>query len=500
MRWLAALVVVTAACEAPVVPVGARFGAEVCDKTPCNDGNSCTEDHCDPTRGCQFTPRDGQPCGDGAPCLVTPVCDGSVCKGPAGFWRIPALVAKTTDDVLHGLCATPDGGFAAVGEVRQSEILGISQTENLFLRVAPDGTLAAQTVMTGKEHDDALFDVARLPDGRYLGVGKEAAMQHAQDVTPVSNIAWAVLDDHGVGQARVAKTPALRSLAAVAIAQDGSPLAVGRSDGQGLIVRFFKDLQEVQWAIAVPGPTQQEELLGVAEVRDAAVGWLAVGYAKSGVTARGVLQRIGPEGPTQSSEIVPQGLGLILVQVVPLADGGSVVLGRADATHWPGWPETTRLFLARTDASLQVAWQRIGPVGQIANDLVQWPGDGPLTVAMATTGPSAALQRWDLQGHGGVLRTGFATAPTALAVLAGDRLGMVSNGSYSGQMDSFVERTDPWGAESCADSGICAARTATACAAGCGGGDCRADVGCVTGPVDPSACSVDAACPPGGCP
>jgi hypothetical protein len=500
MRWLATWVLVTAACEAPVVPVGVRFGAEACAKTPCDDGNPCTDDRCDPTRGCQFTPRDGQPCGDAAPCLVTPVCAGSVCKGPAALWRVPTLVAKTTDDVLHGLCATPDGGFVAVGAVRQPEILGLSQTENLFLRVAPDGTLAAQTIMTGKEHDDALFDVARLPDGRYLGVGEEASLQNALDVTPVSNIAWAVLDDHGVGQARVAKTPAFRSLAAVAIAQDGSPLSVGRSDGQGLIVRFFKDLQDVQWAIALPGPTQHAELLGVAAVHDAAVGWLAVGYAKTGATPTGLLQRIGPVGPTQAIEIVPQGLGLILEQVVPLTDGGSVVLGRADATHWPGWPETTRLFLARTDASLQVVWQRIGPVGQIANDVVQWPGDGPLTVAMATTGASAALQRWDLQGHGGVLRTGFATEPTALAVLAGDRLGIVSNGSFSGQMDSFLERADPWGAESCVSSGSCAAKAATACASGCAGGDCRAEVGCATGPVDPSACTANAACAEGGCP
>ena len=59
-------------------------GACVGDPLPCDDGNGCTADTCDPTSGiCTSEPADG-PCDDGAPCTAGDQCqDGACVPGPA---------------------------------------------------------------------------------------------------------------------------------------------------------------------------------------------------------------------------------------------------------------------------------------------------------------------------------------------------------------------------------------------------------------------------------
>ena len=53
--------------------------------SPCDDGDPCTADVCDPTEGCVHTPSEGLPCDDGDPCTLSDVCDGGACAGiPAG--------------------------------------------------------------------------------------------------------------------------------------------------------------------------------------------------------------------------------------------------------------------------------------------------------------------------------------------------------------------------------------------------------------------------------
>ena len=56
------------------------------DRNPvdCNDGNECTADSCDPTNGCENTPRLGEACDDGALCTGSDTCDANgQCSGPA---------------------------------------------------------------------------------------------------------------------------------------------------------------------------------------------------------------------------------------------------------------------------------------------------------------------------------------------------------------------------------------------------------------------------------
>ncbi len=45
----------------------------------CDDGNPCTENHCDPETGCIFPPLDGVPCDDGDACTTGNVCDDGEC-------------------------------------------------------------------------------------------------------------------------------------------------------------------------------------------------------------------------------------------------------------------------------------------------------------------------------------------------------------------------------------------------------------------------------------
>jgi hypothetical protein len=51
---------------------------------PCDDGNPCTDDACDPLAGCQFTPNQA-PCDDGNACTPTDLCDGGQCSGSGGL-------------------------------------------------------------------------------------------------------------------------------------------------------------------------------------------------------------------------------------------------------------------------------------------------------------------------------------------------------------------------------------------------------------------------------
>lgn len=50
----------------------------------CDDGNPCTQDACEPIRGCVFTPtRQGLSCDDGNTCTSDDVCDEGHCRGSA---------------------------------------------------------------------------------------------------------------------------------------------------------------------------------------------------------------------------------------------------------------------------------------------------------------------------------------------------------------------------------------------------------------------------------
>lgn len=52
-----------------------------CLTEPCDDSNPCTEDVCDPDKGCVFEPLDAVPCDDGKVCTTGDTCADGVCGG-----------------------------------------------------------------------------------------------------------------------------------------------------------------------------------------------------------------------------------------------------------------------------------------------------------------------------------------------------------------------------------------------------------------------------------
>jgi hypothetical protein len=65
-------------------------------KAPCEDNNPCTTDACDPKVGCSHTPEDKQACDDGNPCTVADACLQDKCK--AGAERVCDDKNVCTDD------------------------------------------------------------------------------------------------------------------------------------------------------------------------------------------------------------------------------------------------------------------------------------------------------------------------------------------------------------------------------------------------------------------
>jgi hypothetical protein len=57
--------------------LGACLGAGL---LPCNDGNPCTDNLCNPAAGCEFVPN-AEACDDGNACTLVDQCSGGACKG-----------------------------------------------------------------------------------------------------------------------------------------------------------------------------------------------------------------------------------------------------------------------------------------------------------------------------------------------------------------------------------------------------------------------------------
>ena len=81
----------------PVVCGSVPFGV------PCDDGNPCTDDACDPAVGCVYT-NNTNACDDGSACTRTDVCSGGVCVGGN------AVVCNALDQChTAGVCAPSSG-------------------------------------------------------------------------------------------------------------------------------------------------------------------------------------------------------------------------------------------------------------------------------------------------------------------------------------------------------------------------------------------------------
>jgi hypothetical protein len=86
-------------------PTGICFrstSAPACATDGCDDGDPCTDDLCDPSQGCVYTPN-FSPCDDGNACTTDDTCGGGTCHGG------PALVCNDNNPCSTDTCNPPVG-------------------------------------------------------------------------------------------------------------------------------------------------------------------------------------------------------------------------------------------------------------------------------------------------------------------------------------------------------------------------------------------------------
>jgi hypothetical protein len=88
-------------------PPTTSAGPTPCTPQTCDDGNPCTEDHCDVLVGCQHAPLTGPACDDGDPCTGGDHCIAGLCSGP----RIGCAATPRCPETCR------DDGFSCTDEV-----------------------------------------------------------------------------------------------------------------------------------------------------------------------------------------------------------------------------------------------------------------------------------------------------------------------------------------------------------------------------------------------
>jgi hypothetical protein len=82
----------------------------VCPPLNCDDGNTCTDDFCDPVLGCEHTNHsDGTPCSDGNACTQTDSCQNGSCVGsnPLPCTPLDDCHQAGACDPATGQCSNP---------------------------------------------------------------------------------------------------------------------------------------------------------------------------------------------------------------------------------------------------------------------------------------------------------------------------------------------------------------------------------------------------------
>ena len=97
--------------DADVCTVGDHCSDKSCkagpNKKPCDDGNPCTTDFCDPVDGCGAKATDGKPCDDGDACTGFDACLASSCKGFAKDCDDDNPCSKDTCNKEYGCVYVP---------------------------------------------------------------------------------------------------------------------------------------------------------------------------------------------------------------------------------------------------------------------------------------------------------------------------------------------------------------------------------------------------------
>ncbi|MCB9739172.1 MAG: hypothetical protein H6747_07885 [Deltaproteobacteria bacterium] len=445
----------------------------------CDDGKSCTHDHCASDAGCEHTAAAAATdCDDAGPCSLTAACDASGGCGSAKP-RLGSTLGAAVGGRMAGAALTADGiGLEAGGEALQASgplvpLLRVRDGRGgVIADHRPQGISGEVTAMVLDPGGPASV-YGHTGGGALLiahfGVGMTGAARWS------SNAKWTTL--------AAGDTP---RVVAATVVPSGWRVAVGtRLDGQGKPQGFAcrTAVNDVVGPLVTVGASPDGSRLD--GVRAVGTDALMVGQSGAVDTGLGWMVRQDGSGKTlwQQTHKPTSGLGGLRA-VVPLGAGS---LGAG----WAGKGGARRVWLVAVDDKGGALWSKEHPLlGGAARGLDLAADAVGGFVGLASLGVDdgqVGLFAIDAEGRLAWQRAASASSGHAARALhlslVGDLL-VAGAATVGGVERAEVIRTDAWGVGSCAGSGACLGLGAVACDDGkvCTADACDGAKGCVSAP------------------
>ena len=511
----------------------------------CQDGDVCTDDLCEPAKGCAPKNNTGD-CDDGNPCTLNGACkDGSCKPGPARYWDV--TIGSNLDDRATALATTADGGFWVLGG---SPVPGVNQTDGgksgsvIAARLAlvdVAGTVVKTTLQHAtewvagaggkqlrKDYGTVPIDLHTTRDGGALATASLASLQPEGAWPSIRGAAVTVAVDANekVGAPKLSGVPYYTDegietsaplpggvvlLAGAQGSGSGARLVWRTVAGDGTPLLHSADYDNTL-VTAVALPAGYSTFRPVAAVATTAHDVLLIGHARAAAAARDDVW-LGRFDPVKTSaktggkflaQEVHAGAGSRTLSDVARSPAGGWLVGGMSVAHgagnWDGW-------LARVDVGLQLTASRhFGGAGLDAVHGVRLaPAGGWLAWGRTASSGAGKVDGWLIavddslqplwqRTYGGKEDDDLVD----VAVLTGGELALLGNtrSKGAGGQDIWLIRGDPWGRLSCAEAGGCVKENVVSCddQDPCTADTCHKDKGC-THTASPTACAEHASCP-----
>ena len=485
------------------------------DAKDCEDGDICTDDLCEPAKGC-VNKNNASDCNDGNPCTLAGSCkDGSCQTGPGRFWDV--TLGDQADQQAIGILSRPDGGFHVVAATQVAKHI-----DTLVVAVDASGTATSKKVYSGGGKGGMVpHALVETKDGGFAVFGGFA--QYASGTPPLDTMAGlpgALFFDGAGGPGKLVEygtcggytcgsTTAFpwgadhvfvggvdhdkgQSVTAFAVDMKGSPVLHDSGKPYKFGEPKLGGLTGAHIAAGVSVDAKIVLLVGHATVD----GSNKQGFA--GVLRAGSGFSMGPWSKTYG------GAGDDgFAAGVRMPDGG-VLVGGWSSSHGAGGKDgwlvslddlgrvhNQRTFgLAKDDTFTRVVSDGRG--GWLATGSTASLGAGKKDGWLVAVDPD--LHPMWQQTYGGKEDDNLVD----LSVLAGGELALLGNtrSKGAGGQDIWLIRTDPWGRYSCGETGKCVTENVGTCddLDPCTVDTCDKDKGCIH-TSSPTACVELASCP-----
>ncbi len=460
--------------------------ADTCDKgkclpgklTACDDGNSCTTDSCDKTKGCVTAPASGAACDAGA-CTVGDKCQNGVCtSGQKGklFDTKFGLTGASTNWVTD-VVAFQDGSIGVVGYTKGADYDGFAA------KYDPTGKELWKTFITGTANDELNAAVV-APDQTLVAAGVR---------TPAGGVpSQLYVRFDGQGKVMATKTPNVGDYSGTYDIQtdagtDGFVATGYASQGisNAALFRLSADLTPLSQSTSTNGQNNFGKGVAVAPVG----GYVSVGFWTDGKTllANGhivVWSNLGAEAYALSAG---GDANDYLYAIEPLPTGGYMAVGTT-ASKGGGALDAWVVILGKEGSIVhEVTYGGLGADG--ARALTVLEGGDVAVVGWSGTKGKTSDDAWlfvvDKLGnfvwdktYGGPANEAFGTASVSTngSILIG---GGTSTGFAV--PTAWLLAVDPWGNGTCSNAGACAVKGTGECSDGdvCTADTCDAKLGCV---------------------